>query len=78
MECRYNWGVVTTTTPSQEPAIMTNFDATHAYDSGFYYAVRGIVGNVPRGTWMQKFPNDWLAGYRDAIAEGKWGTHTNV
>ena len=53
---------------------MRVFDASHAWDIGFWMAVRGIL-HMPDGTWLSKFARDWKDGYQQAIKDGKWGTN---
>lgn len=54
---------------------MASFDAEHAWDLGYHYAVRGICRVAPRGTWIVKFSADFLAGYDQAVSDQRWGTH---
>ena len=53
---------------------MSEFDACHAFDLGYGYAVRGII-HMPIGTWLDKFAADWKAGYEQAKQDGRWGTY---
>ena len=49
------------------------FNACHAWDLGYGYAVRGIL-HMPTNTWLSKFASDWQAGYEQAKEDGRWGT----
>lgn len=55
---------------------MASFDASHAWDMGYHYAVRGICRHVPSGTWMASFGSDFLDGWDSAVRDGNWNTYT--
>jgi hypothetical protein len=53
---------------------MSQFNAEHAWELGYGYAVRGIL-NMPKGTWLTKFKADFLAGHKAALNDGRWNTY---
>ncbi len=53
---------------------MSKFNAEHAWELGYGYAVRGIH-NMPCGTWLTKFVSDFKAGYKAALDDGRWNTY---
>ena len=53
---------------------MNTFDASHAYDNGFFAATRGFRRDtMPSGTWMTAFSADWIAGFDAAVGAGLVG-----
>jgi len=54
--------------------LMSKFNAEHAWELGYGYAVRGIH-NMPCGTWLTKFVSDFKAGYKAALDDGRWNTY---